>query len=207
MKSIKIIAALSILVTATVLILSFSLKQKSEQATQEPNPQNQMVNFFVTHGHCSTPFSGKVQNLVLIQSNRTDQGNPLENMRISFNVNPRTFVVCRGEGLTEKVRKPGLFYNEDGDVMSFRTTEVFTMGIDWYQIHGKLTIKGVERNVTLFASGIRNPNESESEYLVLEGQFNLMDWGIDYDLIVNGKSDVEPTKMMHLNTRIDLDKV
>ena len=40
--------------------------------------------------------------------------------------------------------------------------------------------------------------------LVLEGKMNLLDWGIDYDKIVNGKSDSVPTKWMYINMKIDM---
>ena len=77
------------------------------------------------------------------------------------------------------------------------------LGIDWYQINGKMSIKGVESDVKLFATGIRNLNETTTTSLVLEGQMNLFDWGIDYDMIVNGKSEKITTKWMHLNLKIN----
>jgi hypothetical protein len=40
--------------------------------------------------------------------------------------------------------------------------------------------------------------------LVLQGQMNLLDWGIDYDLIVNGESLSTPTKWMFINMTIDM---
>ena len=78
------------------------------------------------------------------------------------------------------------------------------MGVDWYQINGKLSIKGVEQDVKLFATGIRDPKASKASSIVLEGQFNLLDWGIDFDKIVNGKSDPLPTKWMYLNMRFGI---
>jgi hypothetical protein len=75
------------------------------------------------------------------------------------------------------------------------------MGLDWYQINGKLSIKGVERNVKFFATGIRDPKVLNPTSIVLEGQIDLMGWGIDYDKIVHGKSEPIATKWMHLNMR------
>ena len=78
------------------------------------------------------------------------------------------------------------------------------MGLNWYQVNGKMAIKGVERNVKFFVTGIRKPNESMASALVLEGQIDLLDWGIDYDKIVSGKSDPHPTKWLHINMTIDI---
>ncbi len=75
------------------------------------------------------------------------------------------------------------------------------MGLDWYQINGKMGIKGEERDVKFFATGIRNPKDSKPSSIVLSGKINLEDWGIDYDKIVNGKSDQVPTKWMYFNMR------
>ena len=58
-----------------------------------------------------------------------------------------------------------------------------------------------------FASGIRKPEDQVPSVLVLEGQLNLYDWGIDYDQIVNGEpgNSVEnPTQWMHLNMKIEM---
>jgi polyisoprenoid-binding protein YceI len=74
-------------------------------------------------------------------------------------------------------------------------------------INGKMSIKGIEKNVKFFATGIKNPKETKTSTLVLEGQLNLLDWGIDYDKIVMGESAIVPTQWMHLNMKIDLAEV
>jgi len=206
MKKIKIVV-LSTLIVAVVIVGSGFTKCTSlneKQIATSLKKKNQTINMFVTHGHCNTPFMGSVDNLKLELVPREDLGNPLEGMRLSFDIDPNTFNVCAGEELTEKIKTPGLFISKNKEQMTFRTTDVFTMGLDWYQINGKLSIKGVERSVKLFATGIRNPKESNSTSLILEGQINLLDWGIDYNKIVNGKSDNIATKWMHFNMRIDL---
>jgi polyisoprenoid-binding protein YceI len=211
MKNLKFIA-LSLLVLASILIASGFTKtttscQKMELAPTQEKKQNQTINLFVTHGHCSTPFAGIVDNLKVITTKREDQGNPLENMQISFEVDPNSFNVCRGEELTQRIKTPGLFIGKNDEKVTFRTTDVYTMGLDWYQLNGIVSIKGIENEVKFFATGIRDPKESNPSALVLEGQLNLVDWGIDYDLIVNGKSDSVPTKWMHLNMKIDLSQI
>ena len=183
---------------------AFSQEQELRTIKVEKVNEHQKVNLFVTHGHCSTPFSGTVNNLKVNTPVREDQGNPLENLVLSFEIDPNSFIVCAGEQLTERVKTPGLFINDKNEDITFRSTDVYTMGLDWYQINGKLTIKGVENDVKFFASGIRDPKKSVSDFLIVEGQFNLLDWGIDYDKIVNGKSDTVPTKWMHLNMKIEL---
>ena len=78
------------------------------------------------------------------------------------------------------------------------------MGLDWYQLNGKMSIKGIEKGVKLLVTGIRDPKETRTSTLVLEGQINLFDWGIDYDKIVNGNSDTIPTKWMYFNMKIEM---
>ncbi len=165
----------------------------------------QTINMFVTHGHCSTAFAGKLDRLTVdFGELRNDGGNPVENMKMSFEINPNTFNVCAGDELTAKIKTPGLFIGKENENITFRSTDVYTMGLDWYQVNGKLSIKGVERSVKFFVTGIRDPKESRPNAMVLEGQFDLQDWGIDYDKIVNGKPAIVPTKMVHLNMRFGL---
>ena len=208
MKKIKNIV-LSLGVLLIIIVVSGYTKSNSDLINNESVPvieknQNQTINLFVTHGHCSTPFGGVVENLNVGVSHRLDFGNPLEDMEISFEINPNTFKVCAGDDLTERVKTPGLFINENEDNMIFKSTQVFTMGVDWYQVNGKLSIKGVEKEVKLFVTGIREPKDTMASSLVLEGQMNLLDWGIDYDKIVYGESNNVPTKWMYMNMKIDM---
>lgn len=206
-KSKIIIVSIAVFLFAVVTsgyTLRNSNNQKSETLTVVDKKQSQTINLFVTHGHCSTPFGGNVGNLKINAPKRDDLGNPLENMRISFEVDPNSFNVCAGEELTARIKTPGLFIGENNEKIIFRSTNVYTMGIDWYQVNGKMTIKGVEREVKLFVTGIRDSKEEMASSLVLEGRMDLYDWGIDYDLIVNGESDDVPNKWMFINMKIDL---
>ena len=196
--------ALTALALISANYINLSEPQGTEFIAVQKQGQNQTLNLFITHGHCSTPFSGAVNNLKVLVQEREDGGNPLEGLSISFETDPNTFNVCYGKELTAQIRKPGLFVGENNNNIIFKSTEVYTMGIDWYQLNGVLSIKGVEKRVKFFVSGIREANESMATSLVLEGQLNLMDWGIDYDKIVNGKSASVPTKWLHLNLRIKL---
>ena len=166
-----------------VLIVAFSsyaqskvISEKNEEIHVLENEQNQTINMFVTHGHCSTPFAGVVDDLTVSAPIRTDLGNPLEDMKISFDVDPTTFKVSRGDDVTERIKTPGLFINEQNNKITFRTTNVFTMGIDWYQVNGVLSIKGIEKEVQLFVTGIRDSKDAMASSLVLEGKVNLFDW-------------------------------
>ena len=209
MKKIKTIV-ISVAVLAIIIVASGFVKstppceKKVEATTVKENKQNQTINMFVTHGHCSTPFAGIVDNLKVDLTERDDGGNPLENMRLSFEIDPSSFNVCASDELTERIRTPGLFIGDNDEKITFRTTNVYTMGLDWYQINGKLSIKGVEKEVKFFVTGIRDPKDAKPSSIVLEGQLDLLDWGIDYDKIVNGKSDPVPTKWMYLNMRFDI---
>ena len=208
MKKIKNIV-LSLVVLVMMIVVSGYAKsttvfQKNKAVLVLENKQNQTVNLFVTHGHCSTPFGGIVDDLIVSVPTRDDLGNPLEYMNISFEIDPNSFNVCAGDDLTARIKSPGLFIGENDEKITFRSTEVYTMGIDWYQVNGKMSIKGVEKDVKLFVTGIRDPKEVMASLLVLEGQMNLFDWGIDYDKIVNGKSDTVPTKWMYINMKIEM---
>jgi polyisoprenoid-binding protein YceI len=208
MKKIKGIA-LSVIILAIIIVASGYTNntpdlQKNETVHKIENKQNQMINMFVTHGHCSTPFAGVVNDLKVNVPVRKDLGNPLENMEISFEVDPTTFNVCRGDELTARIKTPGLFIGEHNEKIIFRSTNVYTMGLDWYQVNGTLSIKGIEKKVKLFVTGIRDAKDAMASSLVLEGQMNLLDWGIDYDKIVNGRSNITPTKWMYLNMKIDM---
>lgn len=208
MKNIKNIGFTIIISALLIVVISCTKSNaattKKEVASVVKIAQKQTMNMFVTHGHCSTPFTGNVTDLNVDIPVRLDAGNPLENMKISFDVDPNSFVVCKGEELTSKIKTSGLFINEKNEKITFRTTQVFTMGIDWYQVNGIMSIKGIEKEVQLLVTGIRNPNETKTQLLILQGQVNLLDWGIDYDLIVNGESLDVPTKMLHINMTIKM---
>lgn len=210
MKTIKNRILLVVALLAIVLVSGFT-KGTSTDTPKEIKGvtevvENKTINMFVTHGHCSTPFGGIVDDLKVDIPVRMDAGNPLENMRISFEVDPNSFRVCRGDvaDLTKRVKTKGVFISDNNEKIRFRTTNVHVMGVDWYQINGVMSIKGVEREVKFFATGIRNSHESMSSELVLQGQVNLLDWGIDYDKLVNGQSSDVPTKWLYLNMKIEL---
>lgn len=208
MKKIKNIVlslvVLTIIIVASGYTNSTSIFKKNKAVHAIESKQNQTINLFVTHGHCSTPFAGIVDDLNVSVPTRDDFGNPLENMQISFEVDPNSFNVCAGDDLTARIKTPGLFIGENHEKIIFKSSVVYTMGLDWYQINGKMSIKGIERDVKLFATGIRDSKDSMTHSLVLQGQMNLFDWGIDYDKIVNGISDTVPTKWIYINMKIEL---
>ncbi|WP_417800336.1 YceI family protein [Tenacibaculum sp.] len=210
MKTIKnrilLVGALLTIVLVSGFAKSTSTVTPKEKKKVTETVKNQTINMFVTHGHCSTPFGGIVDDLKVEIPVRMDAGNPLENMRISFEVDPNSFKACRGDvaDLTKRVKTKGVFISDNNEKIRFKTTNVYVMGLDWYQINGKMSIKGVEREVNFFATGIRNIKESMSSELVLQGQVNLLDWGIDYDKLVNGQSSDVPTKWLYLNMKIEL---
>ena len=208
MKKVKNIGLALVVLVITVAASGYTIsKSNNEEMGVLPvlkTEQKQTINMFVTHGHCSTPFAGNVDNLNLTFAKREDKGNPIEGMKMSFEVDPNSFNVCSGEELTARIKTPGLFINEKNENFIFKSTNVYTMGLNWYQVNGKMSIKGVEKNVKFFVTGIRDRNASMASTLVLEGQIDLLDWGIDYDKIVSGKSDPHPTKWLHINMTIDI---
>ena len=198
------LVVLTIMIVASGYVKNTSKVNNNKEVVLLEKKQTQMINMFVTHGHCSLPFTGNVDDLEIKIPSRSDFGNPLENMKVSFDINPNSFKVCRGDDLTSRIKTPGLFISKNNEKITFRTTNIYTMGLDWYQINGKLSIKGIEKEVKLFATGIRNSKNGITNSLVIEGQMNLFDWGIDYDKIVNGNSENISTKWMHMNMKIDV---
>ncbi|MDG1334160.1 MAG: YceI family protein [Crocinitomicaceae bacterium] len=209
MKKINVFLMSAIALVAIIVFSAFANRNTVEPETKKmdeiitASDDQLMANLFVTHGHCSSPFTGKVENLSVTVPMRIDGGNPLEELQLSFEINPESFRTCRDEVITGRVKTEGVFINKNKDNITFKSTDVYTMGLDWYQINGKLSIKGEESDVKFSVSGIRDPKESAPTMLVLEGQLDLTDWGIDYDLIVNGESNEHPTKWMHINMKID----
>lgn len=208
MKSLKIKWLGASLLASILLLSAFAITGEEDKAFNTftiDESENQTVNLFVTHGHCSTPFGGLVSNFELKTHPREDMGNPLENMQLSFAIDPNTFKVCTSDELTAGVKTPGVFINDKNDRLSFRSTQVYTMGVDWYQVNGVLSIKGEEREVQLFVTGIRESNQLAPSSLVLHGRLNLYDWGIDYDRMVYG-NNMNVTQWMYLNMKVDLEK-
>ena len=189
------------LITFSV-IYSFTSKMENIHLRQPTPGQN--MNLFVSHGHCSSPFAGKVENFNLQLTPRYDQGNPMEGAKLNFDINPASFRVCADKEFVNKLQTPGLFWTDHSKKMTFRSTDIYTMGVDWYQINGILSIKGIEKNMKFFVTGIREPQQQMATQLIFEGQVNLEDWGIDYDKLVNGESNSHPTKWMHLNMIVEM---
>ncbi|CAL2102544.1 YceI domain-containing protein [Tenacibaculum sp. 190130A14a] len=208
---------MSIIKKITVLIsVVFTIALVSGYATKSSKTSNKkaekkvvvkskkMIHMFVTHGHCSTPFEGVIENMNVYTPMLQYEENSLGNMKISFEANPNTFHVNRAEELTPRVQTPGLFIGINNENITFKSTNVYRMGVDWYQVNGKMTIKGEEREVKLFATSIRGSYDSGVSSMVLQGRVNLFDWGIDYDKLVNGKSEDIATKWLFLHLKVDL---
>lgn len=202
---------MKLLKTTTLIILAIATFAAIYSFTGEtdyvklihPTP-GQNMNLFVSHGHCSSPFSGKVENFDLQLTQRYDQGNPMEGAKLQFDINPATFAVCADREFVNKLQTPGLFWTDDAEKMTFKSTSIYTMGMDWYQINGDLTIKGITHEMKFMVTGIRNSQQRVATQLIFEGQINLEDWDIDYDKVIDRQSTSHPTKWMHLNMQVKL---
>ena len=203
-NNVVLIVAILVLVLTVGFTKNTTVIQKKENELKGVREKLQ-ANMFVTHGHCSTPFIGDVNNLKVAFESRNDKGNPLENMKISFDIDPKTFNVCASKELTQQIKTKGLFIDDRDSPITFRTEQVFTMGMDWCQVNGVFSIKRIEKKVNFFVTGIRNSNETEPTSLVLEGRLNLFDWGIDYNKIVGLDAQLDPSKWMHINMQFSVD--
>ena len=111
-NSIWLLTVLVVIIVFSGFTISTSNGENLDKCAVLKTEQKQTINMFVTHGHCSTPFAGNVANLNLTFAKREDQGNPIEGMKMSFEVDPNSFNVCSGEELTARIKTPGLFINE-----------------------------------------------------------------------------------------------
>ncbi len=207
MKKFRLVLLLTIVGVGFLSLNAFSIDKEiidDEKGFHYEASSDQQINMFISHGHCSSPFSAKAKNLKIQAPYDEDLGNPLEGMKINFEIAPESFVSCYGNKMTKIMQTPGVFVGEHNESLLFKSKNVYTMGLDWYQVNGSLSIKGEERDVVLFATGIRAKDAVLPTSLVLEGKMDLSDWGIDYDLIVNGKSDDVPTKWFYINMRLDI---
>ncbi|MCH2232136.1 MAG: YceI family protein [Crocinitomicaceae bacterium] len=211
MKKFKTVVLTLIGISTMAISCSFDeTANKADISTEfidERNPnasKNQRINMFITHGHCSTPFAGNVTNFYLEKMEPENQGNPLEHMKVSFTIDPTTFRECRRDIENSSILTQGLFINGKEEYIKFKSTDVYTMGVDWYQINGVMSIKGLEKKVKLFATGVRESNQSMATQLIFNGELDLFDWGIDYDKIVSGKSSDSPSRWLYLNMTVEL---
>lgn len=208
MNKLKIILLPLTFFTVLIGVSAFAMnasKEKEKPGCSAPvQASNQTVNLFVTHGHCSTPFGGVIDQMQLEIPPREDLGNPLEYMKLSFEIDPNSFNACAGEEYTKNVQTPGLFMGDNNEKMIFTSKHVYTMGIDWYQINGTLSIKGVEKEMNLFVTGVRKPEDQMPSSLIIQGRLNLFDWGIDYDQLVHGGPSTVPTQWLFMNMKVEV---
>ena len=208
MKKIKNIVLILVVLVMVFVISSYdkstSIFHKNDAVQVIENKQNQIANLFVSCGrHCSIKFKGIVEDLKVSVAIGDEFGYFLQNTKISFEIDPNSFNVRSGDDFFARIKTPGLFIGENEEKIVFRSTEIYDMGIDWYQVNGTLSIKGIEKEVILFVTGIRDSKDAKVHSLVLQGQMNLFDWGIDYNKIV-GNSNTVPTKWLHINMKIEM---
>lgn len=208
MKKVKIIALPTLVLAVFAGVTAFT-KSKETTSAKEPNKvllikNNQPINLFVSHGHCNTPYGGVVDNLLITAPKPTDNGNPLENMQVSFEIRSKSFKQCVSDKSSQNHQSAAVFLGEGNNQITFKSTSVKTIGLDWYEINGKMSIKGVSKDVTLNASGVRKGVSLMPSALVIESGVNLLDWGIDYDKIVKGKSSDRTYQWMQFNMTINM---
>lgn len=171
--SFLLIAISTLTVTTAIQTSSFVKSEKDDR---------QVINLLISNNEKHYPFSGKIESLsVDLGEKRKDGGNPMENFKMSFELDPNNFIACADDELTLKARKLGEIEGESNNTFKFTSTKISTIGIDWYQLEGLFSIQGVEKKVVFSITGLRNPSESESKKLVVEGKVNLSDWGVDFE--------------------------
>lgn len=201
MKTLKLLTIIVIGTIGSTILYSFNQK---ETKTTAPKLRANQINLFVTHGHCSSPFAGQVSNFLIDIPKGVIDHNPIEDLKVSFDLDASTFTACYTEEITKSVQTPGLFTSSNNEPISFKSTDIYTMGLDWYVLKGVMNIKGVEHEMKFMVSGIRDSKNLYSDYLIFEGKINLEDWGINYDRMVTGKDHENPTKWMHINFKVSI---
>ena len=74
--------------------------------------------------------------------------------------------------------------------ITFKSTTIKPSGKDKYEVIGNLTIKGITRPVTLNAVNFgefNDPNMGHRYGYAAEGQFNRKDFGMKFDMMLDGR--------------------
>ena len=185
-----------VLLTCGVVGLISAFQGPEEKPQTCCGSPGQHVNLAISHGHCNLNFYGKTGDLNLY-FNEDDQ----EDFKVSFSVNTTSLnVYGDNDDLTLGLRTEKMFDASGNNTIEFRTEDIFVLGEDWFQMRGKMIIKGVEKSVRLMATPA--PKSVEGHTWILEEKVNLDDFGIHSDLPEHAPNSEMGEHMMFLNMKV-----
>ncbi|MFT7590601.1 MAG: polyisoprenoid-binding protein YceI [bacterium] len=141
-------------------------------------------------------FYGKTRDLNLY-FNEDNQ----EDFKVRFSVKTTSLnVYGDNDDLTLGLRTKKMFDASGHNTIAFRTEDIFVLGEDWFQVRGKMKIKGIEKTVRLQASPVTSSGNGHT--WILEGKINLDDFGIHSDLPEHAPDSEMGGHMMFLNMKV-----
>jgi polyisoprenoid-binding protein YceI len=172
--------------------MSIVVDQKETGSCNKIQSEKKYVSFAISHGHCNLGFTG-----VLANSSVNYENNDLSKLKVNFAVNTKT--LCVGgddinQELTASIQSAEMFDGSGSQLISFKTEDVFVLGENWYQLRGKMTIKGIEKTVRLRATP--HLNGSSLVNLVIDGTIDLNEFEIESDTM--GGEEAEHIMFMNL---------
>lgn len=178
MKTRGIITVLAIVVVS-LSVIGFTYHHDDKGATclapVENTNDGTNLNLAISHGHCNMTLYGAIEELDL-----NIQKDDLFQTSVDFKVNTNTLLVNNDAdgGMTESIQKEEIFDGNGEQYIEFTTKDVFQLGENWLQLRGEMSVKGVSTDVKLRATPIYE--QGNITKLVIEGQVNLYDFGIEY---------------------------
>ena len=223
MKVKKYITGVIAIVAVTVISSGFiaynndgtEAPTKCGEPVAKVRPVNQVINFAISHGHCVLPFQGKMDQLEvkfpqkpleIVNGSIFPQimeADVMKNLALSFTVNANSLNAEVGVTYTERVQSEAIFNGVNNEKISFTSREVYYLGENWYTVHGLLSIKGVSKEVYLRATPVYLKGTNIINNIIIEGDINLFDFGIDYDNNP-GHASSKTNKTMYLNFNYQL---
>jgi len=131
----------------------------------------------------------------------------LEGLGIDFEVDNRTIVAggIPSEKLTSQMKNAANFDIRNHPTMGFISEDTYYLGKEWYQLNGKLTIKGVSRPASFHARPIYGQEGGKRvlRNFVLDGEIDLRDYEITGSMVED--ADVK-ARIMYMNLVVEVNE-
>lgn len=164
-------------------MIAFSVSSFA-QTQWEVDPNHSSLNFKIKHSGISM-VNGKFTDYT---GTLTTHGNELKDANFDFTVQVES-INTNVEQRDEHLRSADFFEVENYPELSFESTKILKSGKpDHYILHGKLTIKGVTKDVIadLYHGGKAETDQGEKIGMKAKAVINRFDYNIDYDPTASG---------------------
>lgn len=149
------------------------------QTQWKVDPYHSSLNFTIKHSGISM-VNGKFTDYT---GNLTTNGEALENAGFDFTIQTKS-INTNVDARDKHLRSADFFEVEKFPEMTLKSTRILKTGKpDQYILHGKLTIKGVTKDVIadLYYGGIAKSDKGDKIGLKAKAVINRFDYGINYD--------------------------